>query len=325
MQETYMSATTELPNLGRAVIEVFGGCNYTCQMCPQTWGRGKDWTRKMPLDLFENILKQLKGNPVINLEGSGEPSMAKDLYKYVQLCTDYGYDSFIYTNGSFLKGELLEKTVDAGIKFIRYSCIGYNRDKYAKWMNIDNFDLLQSNITEAKEVIERKGSDCTLSTYNLILDNDNMQYEVEQYRKNVIDKLNIVGYIWKMHNWSGNYDPEYTRESETVRTCGRPFSNEITIRSGGNDGHRGAVTPCCQTMGQPNEAKSVLGHADDTSLKDIWFGEEYEKLREGHRTGDYPDYCKSCDFLYDNPEVLVWSNDPDARVDHILGTDFNLR
>lgn len=325
MQETYMSATTELPNLGRAVIEVFGGCNYTCQMCPQTWGRGKDWTRKMPLDLFENILKQLKGNPVINLEGSGEPSMAKDLYKYVQLCTDYGYDSFIYTNGSFLKGELLEKTIDAGIKFIRYSCIGYNRDKYEEWMNIDNFDLLQSNIAEAKEVIERKGSNCTLSTYNLILDNDNMQYEVEQYRKNVIDKLNIVGYIWKMHNWSGNYDPEYTRESENIRTCGRPFSNEITIRSGGNDGHRGAVTPCCQTMGQPNEAKSVLGHADDTSLKDIWFGEEYEKLREGHRTGDYPDYCKSCDFLYDNPEVLVWSNDPDARVDHILGTDFDLR
>lgn len=315
----------QLPPLGRAVVEVFGGCNYTCQMCPQTWGRGKDWTRKMPLDLFENILKQLEGNPVINLEGSGEPSMAKDLYKYVQLCTDYGYDSFIYTNGSFLTGDLLERTVDAGITFIRYSCIGYDREQYKKWMNIDNFDLLQHNITEAKEVLERKGSNATLSTYNLILDNDQMEYEVDQYRKNVIDKLGIVGYIWKMHNWSGNYDPEYTRESDKVRTCGRPFSNEITIRSGGNDGHRGAVTPCCQTMGQPNEAKSVLGHADDTSLVDIWFGEEYEKLREGHRTGDYPDYCKSCDFLYDNPEVLVWSNDPDARVDHILGTNFDLR
>lgn len=315
----------QLPPLGRAVVEVFGGCNYTCQMCPQTWGRGKDWTRKMPLDLFENILKQLEGNPVINLEGSGEPSMAKDLYKYVQLCTDYGYDSFIYTNGSFLTGDLLERTIDAGITFIRYSCIGYDREQYKKWMNIDNFDLLQSNITEAKEVLERTGSNATLSTYNLILDNDQMEYEVDQYRKNVIDKLGIVGYIWKMHNWSGNYDPEYTRESDKVRTCGRPFSNEITIRSGGNDGHRGAVTPCCQTMGQPNEAKSVLGHADDTSLVDIWFGEEYEKLREGHRTGDYPDYCKSCDFLYDNPEVLVWSNDPDARVDHILGTNFDLR
>ena len=52
-----------LPDMGRAVIEVFGGCNFKCDMCPQSVGRGKDWTRKMPLDLFENILKQLNGKP----------------------------------------------------------------------------------------------------------------------------------------------------------------------------------------------------------------------------------------------------------------------
>jgi len=43
----------------RAVIEVAGGCNYKCQMCPQTTGRGKEWTKKMPLKSFENILQQL--------------------------------------------------------------------------------------------------------------------------------------------------------------------------------------------------------------------------------------------------------------------------
>ena len=38
--------------LQRAVIEVFGGCNYTCQMCPQSDpGRGKDFTRKMPKNI----------------------------------------------------------------------------------------------------------------------------------------------------------------------------------------------------------------------------------------------------------------------------------
>ena len=33
------------------------------------------------------------------------------------------------------------------------------------------------------------------------------------------------------------------------------------------------------------------------------------------------DYCKNCDFLYSDPEVLVWSNDPSAKVHHMLGTD----
>ena len=93
-----------LPEMGRAVIEVFGGCNFKCDMCPQTVGRGKDWTRKMPLDLFENILKQQRKTSY-QPRRFGEPTMAKDLYKYVQLCTDYGFDSFIY-NGSKLTGDL---------------------------------------------------------------------------------------------------------------------------------------------------------------------------------------------------------------------------
>jgi len=54
----------------RAVIEVNGGCNYTCQMCPQTDpGRHKGFLKKMPLDLFEEIVAQCaeKGLRVVNL------------------------------------------------------------------------------------------------------------------------------------------------------------------------------------------------------------------------------------------------------------------
>ena len=72
----------------RVVMEVFGGCNYTCQMCPQTSpGRGSNFTRKMPLTQFKNILDQIVpkyGKPQINLEGSGEPTMAKDLPLYIE-------------------------------------------------------------------------------------------------------------------------------------------------------------------------------------------------------------------------------------------------
>ena len=244
-----IATNSNLPELERAVVEVVGSCNYKCAMCPQTTGRGREWTRKMSLDMFEGILKQLQGKPVINLEGSGEPSMAKDLDKYVQLCTDYGFDSFMYTNGSFLTGDLLERVVDAGITFIRYSCIGYNRETYNEWMATDRFQALKDNIQEAKQVIAKKSSNCTLSSYHLVLDNNQIEYELEQYRQNFVDDLGIIGYIWKMHNWSGNYDPVYDRASESIRTCGRPFANEITIRSGGINGHTGAVTPCCQTMG----------------------------------------------------------------------------
>ena len=75
--------------LQRIVMEVFGGCNYTCAMCPQSNpGRGKNFTRKMPIDQFERIIDEIVpkyGTPQINLEGSGEPTMAKDLDSYVKI------------------------------------------------------------------------------------------------------------------------------------------------------------------------------------------------------------------------------------------------
>ena len=36
------------------------------------------------------------------------------------------------------------------------------------------------------------------------------------------------------------------------------------------------------------------------------------------------EYCKNCDFLYEDPEVLVWSNSPNASLNYMLGTNFKL-
>jgi MoaA/NifB/PqqE/SkfB family radical SAM enzyme len=318
--------TNAVPDLERAVIEVFGGCNYKCQMCPQTDGRGKGWTRKMPLDLFESVLDQLPGNPIIDLEGSGEATLAPDLPAYVEACTRRGFKSYMYTNGSKLHGDMMKDVIDAGLSFVRFSIIGYNPELYLKWMSEDRFEEVKGYAIKTKDYIAESGSDCEVSSYHLILDDQNVAYEVEQYRKNFIDQVGSVGYIWKMHNWSGNYSPDYVRDPSTRRTCGRPFAPEITVRSGGIDGQRGAVTPCCQTMGPPNEEKSVLGHMDSSSLRDVYFGDAYEELRKAHEEKRFDDieYCSNCDFLYDSPEVLVWSNDPKASTDYMLGTAFSL-
>ena len=62
---------------------------------------------------------------------------------------------------------------------------------------------------------------------------------------------------------------------------------------------------------------------DKDTFETIYNGKEYEKLREAHKSKDFDsiEYCKNCDFLYDDPEVLVWSNDPTAKINHMLGTD----
>lgn len=313
--------------IDRAVIEINGGCNYTCQMCPQTnsdgttGARGKNWLRKMSLGEFEHYVSQCAeaGLNVVNLDGSGEATLNRNLPEYINIVTKYNAQSVIFSNGMRMSGNFMEECVDAGLGFFRFSIVGYNYDTYKKWMNSDNFYRVITNLHEMKRYVVKSKSKCTVGTYHLVLDNNNIDYEVEEYKK-IVESANVVTEIWKMHNWSGVYDPEYGRHGEK-KTCGRPFSPDIVIRAGGLGSNTGAVHPCCQVLGRDDEA--VLGHGSISSLKDIWYGEEYNKLRKQHEMGDFPDFCKSCDFLIDDPEVLVYTNHNRDNY-KMYGTEFSL-
>ena len=326
MQKSTPETKNKNLKLERIVMEVFGGCNYTCQMCPQSNpGRGTNFTRKMKINDFERVLDQIVpkyGTPQINLEGSGEPTMAKDLDQYVKAVKKRNLKCFMYCNGARLNGKFMNKVLDAGIDFIRISVIGYNKEKYKEWMNIDNFELILSNLEEIKNYISKNSLKCKLSTYHLITDNNKIDFEINEYKKNVIDKIGLQSYIWKMHNWSGNYENKNARFSLEKKTCGRPFAPEITIRAGGAAGRTSSMVPCCQTLGPPNEEKSILGHLDKETFEEVYWGKKYTELRKAHEEKRFDDieYCKNCDFLYADQEVLVWSNDPEAKVGHMLGT-----
>jgi len=276
----------------------------------------------MPLPHFVKLLDQLDGNPLIQLEGSGEAFLAKDLDLYIAECSKRNMKTFVKTNGSF-NTTLMDKCLKAGLTYIRFSVIGHDRLSYKKNMSVDNFDLIMDNITYCIDQIRKKHYNCEISIYHILLSSDDE--ELQKY-KTIAKKLNCKSYVWKMHNWSGNIDSKNRKIVNKRRTCGRPFANEITIRAGGEPGRYGAVTPCAQTLGPPNETKSVLGYSDKESLHDIWNGALYNELREKHLKEDFDniDYCKKCDFLYDDPDVLVWTNDEATDVGDIQGTSLNL-
>jgi MoaA/NifB/PqqE/SkfB family radical SAM enzyme len=319
-------------NIDRAVIEVNGGCNYTCEMCPQTnpdgstGARGKNWLKKMSLADFEYVVSECAaaGLNVVNLEGSGEPTLARDLPKYIEIVRKHGAQAFIYTNGYNLTGKYMMNCVDAGLSLARFSIIGYDKETYKKWMNRDAFGWVMANAVSMSEYIAWRNSDCVVASYHLILDNDNIQYEVQQYQDNFIDPVGSYAEIWKMHNWSGVYDVDYKRKGKR-RTCGRPFSPDLTVRAGGTNGTKLSIAPCCQTLGRDDDAD--LGSIDNIPLVDVWNGEKYQWLRQMHaeeRFDEVP-FCKDCDFLYEDNEVLVWKNNKLVQIDKMKGTMFTLK
>jgi len=307
----------------RAVIEINGGCNYSCEMCPQTNpGRHKGFLKKMPLDVFEKTVKECveRGATIINLEGSGEATLLRNLPEYIKIVKKYGAKADICSNGFRFKGQFMKDCIDAGLNRLRISVIGYDRETYTKWMDRDAFELIKQNAKEAVEYIKETKADCFIASYHLILDNTQADWELEQYRKNFIDDVGTKAEVWKMHNWSGAYENPNERAGG-IKTCGRPFAPEITIRAGGIDGKTGAVHPCCQVLGRDEEA--VLGHLSEESMDDIWNGKLYQELRQGHIDGNYPSYCIDCDFLIDDPEVLVYTN-YERGLQKLHGTTFSL-
>ena len=313
--------------IDRAVIEVNGGCNYSCTMCPQdkrTGGRDKRFLQKMSLMEFENNVRDCAkhGLRVVNLEGSGEPTLARNLDEYIKIVKKYNALAFCFSNGYRMFGRYMKRCVDAGLDFYRFSMIGYDTNKYNEMMHNrigGNFDMICENIMEMQDYVEKSGSDCVVATYHLITDTDNQEEELEKY-KELVKRLGVKSEIWRMHNWSGVYDNKDKRSGK-INTCGRPFSPDVVIRAGGLEGQRGAVAPCCQVLGRDEEA--VLGHTSKNTIEEIWNGPAYVELREQHTTGDYPDYCKDCDFLVDDPEVLVWTNH-ERDLYKMHGTEFDL-
>tara|TARA_R100001510_G_scaffold57623_2_gene66485 strand:- start:200 stop:1030 length:831 start_codon:yes stop_codon:yes gene_type:complete len=273
-------------------------------MCPQTDGRDVDFLTEMPLSTFKGLLLELRPN-VVNLDGSGEATLTKELPKYIEAVKEVGAKAYLFSNGLKMRNQFMKDCVDAGLDFYRFSIIGYTPQLYAKWMNSRSFYWVLENMQMMRDYAKK----CKVASYHLILDNSNIEYEKQKYLE--ISDGGLVE-IWKMHNWSGVY---HSDRKGKKRTCGRPFSPDAVIRA------NGAVHPCCQVLGRDTEA--TLGNINKNTFEEIYTGQVYQNLREQHKNGDYPSFCKDCDFLIEDSEVLVYSNY--AKENVMNGAEFSLK
>jgi organic radical activating enzyme len=294
-------------------LEINGGCNFKCPMCPQSSGREKEFLRKLPFEVFTKIVDDgvQYGLEAVSLQGSGEPTLNRDMWRYVAYVKKKGLRCISLTNGYRLDAEMSESLIRAGIDNLRVSAVGYDRETYKKWMSRDAFERVRRQVKDFINLNDRLGGHSELSLYHLVLDPKRQDHEVAQYRRNWIDFAGARAEIWMMHNWAGTFGniPYHRRNSER-RSCGRPNAPYLYVRAGGLNGQHGAVVACCFTLGRDSEA--VLGHLDRQTISEVVTGKPYDALRRRHdaeRFDGIP-YCKDCDQLYDCPESLIWTNIP---------------
>ena len=297
-------------------LELNGGCNYKCPMCPQSNGREREFLKKLPYEVFTKIINDAcqYGLEAVSIHGSGEPLLNRDADKFIQYIKSKSLRCVSFTNGSRLDEEMSIKLIKSGIDLIRISCVGYDRETYKKWMSRDEFDTIRENIKRFVRLNKELKGNSEIQLYHLIINNKLIKKEVEMYKSNWTKYTGAKSEIWLMHNWSGsNVELNYKRHKISKkklekRSCGRPFSPLLQVRAGGLNGHYGAVVACCIKLGKDSQA--VLGHLDNQTIEEIVKGKKYAILRQAHKEKKFDDisYCKDCDQLYDLPESLVWTN-----------------
>jgi pyruvate-formate lyase-activating enzyme len=304
-------------------VEIYGGCNYRCTSCPQATGREPEFTKNMPLDVFMKVIDDAcqYGVTAISLHGSGEPTLHPELPKMIRYAKGkQGVHVSFFTHGKLLTEKRFASYMEAGLDLITVSIIGYDSETYRRWMTGDNFEKVLSNIEQCLRFRDQHGGKTEIHTRHLVIDLERKDWEVEQYRTNIINRVGCPSEIWMMHNWAALTSVPYSRTEEAARvqhaaiparrTCGRPFAPYLEVRAGGLGGHNAAVVPCPIVLGQ--DSKAVMGHLDSQSIADVVGGKAYENLRKAHTEGRFDDisYCSGCDYLYPDIESLVWSNIP---------------
>lgn len=299
-------------------MELNGGCNYACPMCPQVHGRERDFLKKLPFKVFTKVVDDAMpyGLDTVSLHGSGEPTLNRDMPKFVRYVKEKGLRCVSFTNGLRLTEAMSRELIEAGIDVLRISCIGYDRESYAHWMSRDTYEDVRTNVRRFVELNREMNGSSEVHLYHLVTDLSRRDAEIEAYRRNWVEYTGALGEIWLMHNWAGSgIELGYHREAmvathSTRRSCGRPFSPLLQVRAGGLEGHHAAVVACCMVLGK--DATAVLGHLDTQTIREVVEGSPYSELRAAHREKRFDDisYCSGCDQLYDVPESLAWSNIP---------------
>ena len=300
-------------------LELNGGCNYKCEMCPQSEGREKDFLKKLPMDLLEKIIDEAKcyGVESVSLHGSGEPTLNANLSDAVRAVKSRNLRCIAFSNGYKLDEKLSRQLIESKIDILRISAVGSDQESYSRWMSVDAFKRVRKNVRRFIEINLEIGGNSEVHLYHLITDVNNIEEEAEAYRTNWVTYTGALAEIWLMHNWSGGYGSPYSRKELATkperRSCGRPFTELLQVRAGGVGDHKGGVVACCMVLGK--DASAILGHLDTESIKDVVSGRAYAELRAAHREGRFDDipYCKDCDQLIDLPTSLIWSNIPGRR------------
>lgn len=306
-------------------IDVINGCNAACVTCwdhspllevprPASWKR-----RRLPLARFHEVCDQLRDLGSVRavvLSGMGEPLIHPDIYAMIERVKAEGWHLTVLTN---LVAADIDRFADSGVDTVLVGVQGATPATYAAfhpgWTEQQFFTMCR--------YLRRLGSAGVRTRHVQVINRDTAEEVVAMVRFGRMFRADRVNFklasLFAGTEACGVEPDQRDRllredvpraralaeelgvttnldlfEQQLRASCG-DLRATVPIESiGCSMGHvytritvTGDVLYCCNP-------KVRVGHLDDGSLADQWFGTAWQAWRDRLRRGEYPADCDKC-------------------------------
>lgn len=280
-------------------FELWNECNEQCVFCRTTEdgiydanpnGPGENLPKGiMPFEVYSGILTQVKDRLIMAIPYiNGEPLLAKNIYKAIQLATDNKVATLIATNGVLLNEQNATKLLRAGLDLIKIHISGFTQP-------VHNIEHRKGDVEKIKENIRRLVNLKKSGGYHTMVLLDYIYYEHNKHEvelaRNFSEELGI----------HFNLRKGYTKGLEGLEPPPPPEPSAAHIPCDWlwtvlSVDWNGAIYPCCDCAVWSG-AESYANFKDEpVDMLKLWNGPKVTQMRNTHLTeGRTPiPVCSSC-------------------------------
>jgi radical SAM protein with 4Fe4S-binding SPASM domain len=283
-------------------IEVSTFCNLQCTECPSGLRKFTRPTGRISLDLFQQIIGQVKDHLVyLTLYFQGEPYTHSKFLSLVRFAHDSGIYTATSTNGHFLTEENARETIVSGLDRIIVSLDGLDQETYATYRVSGDVEKVKTGI---RNLVKAKNESHSRSPYIILqfivfAHNKHQVEAVKAFGKEVgVDEVQIKSaqiYDFDKENKSVIDDNKYSRyersddgvwqiRSKLPNRCWRLWSACVVTWDG-------MIVPCCFDK----DADHRFGNLNDNTFNEIWKNESFNHFRRKVFTNRKQiEICRNC-------------------------------
>jgi MoaA/NifB/PqqE/SkfB family radical SAM enzyme len=286
-------------------------CNLKCLTCMR--GRSdyrQEKTEFLMLESFKTIIDKIPQLNIVQFCGSSETTLNSELPEMIDYAKDHGAKKVeIFTNGTMLKGQVLDRLVNSKLDSLKVSVDGGNAETYRK---VRGFDLT-SVIRNVKQFHERSsvpiGVESVLSNYTLesigelpnivkAMGGGSLEIRLLNWvdqnmeTNSIYNTLQLSNIKARLNELCIEMGIELTMPLPSEEDC-----NSCTTFTELYVDYRGNISPCYFLNRTP------IGNLIDDPFESVWNGEEIRRFRENYLTGNAMPGCCCSRGLIINQKV----------------------